>query len=91
MAAYPLARRQTKLNKYVYFIFIAVMVIPPLTALVPLYKMVVNMGMMNTYQIAILNNVAAFLPLTIFYMRASFAPLFLKSSRKQQESTGPAR
>ncbi|MCY9018635.1 carbohydrate ABC transporter permease [Priestia megaterium] len=66
MAAYPLARRQTKLNKYVYFIFIAVMVIPPLTALVPLYKMVVNMGMMNTYQIAILNNVAAFLPLTIF-------------------------
>ncbi len=48
MAAYPLARRQTKLNKYVYFIFIAVMVIPPLTALVPLYKMVVNMGMMNT-------------------------------------------
>ncbi|MFL0498802.1 carbohydrate ABC transporter permease [Priestia megaterium] len=66
MAAYPLARRQTKLNKYVYFIFITVMVIPPLTALVPLYKMVVNMGMMNTYQIAILNNVAAFLPLTIF-------------------------
>ncbi|MGG0593345.1 carbohydrate ABC transporter permease [Priestia megaterium] len=66
MAAYPLARPQTKLNKYVYFIFIAVMVIPPLTALVPLYKMVVNMGMMNTYQIAILNNVAAFLPLTIF-------------------------
>jgi len=66
MAAYPLARRHTKLNKYVYFIFIAVMVIPPLTALVPLYKMVVNMGMMNTYQIAILNNVAAFLPLTIF-------------------------
>ncbi|KSU88244.1 MULTISPECIES: carbohydrate ABC transporter permease [Priestia] len=66
LAAYPLARRQTKLNKYVYFIFIGIMVIPPLTALVPLYKMVVNMGMMNTYQIAILNNVAAFLPLTIF-------------------------
>ncbi|BBP89832.1 hypothetical protein BsIDN1_34500 [Bacillus safensis] len=66
LAAYPLARRNTKLNKAVYVLFIAIMVIPPLTALVPLYKMVVQIGMMNTYQIAILNNVAAFLPLTIF-------------------------
>jgi raffinose/stachyose/melibiose transport system permease protein len=66
MAAYPLARRQTKLNKYVYFLFIAIMVIPPLTALVPLYRLVVDIGMMNTHEIAILNNVAAYMPLTIF-------------------------
>jgi raffinose/stachyose/melibiose transport system permease protein len=66
MAAYPLARRQTKLNKFIYTLFIAVMVIPPLTALVPLYKLVVNIGMMNTHAIAIFNNVAAFMPLTIF-------------------------
>jgi len=66
MAAYPMARRQTTLNKVFYFLFIAIMIIPPLTALVPLYKMVVNIGMMNTYEVAILNNVAAFMPLTIF-------------------------
>lgn len=66
MAAYPMARRQTKLNKFFYILFIAIMIIPPLTALVPLYKMVVNMGMMNTYEVAILNNVAAYMPLTIF-------------------------
>jgi raffinose/stachyose/melibiose transport system permease protein len=66
MAAYPLARRQTKLNKFVFMLFIAVMVIPPLTALVPLYKLVADLGMMNTHEIAILNNVASFLPLTIF-------------------------
>jgi raffinose/stachyose/melibiose transport system permease protein len=66
LAAYPLARRQTKLNKIVFMFFIAVMVIPPLTALVPLYKLVVDIGMMNTLEIAILNNVASFLPLTIF-------------------------
>jgi raffinose/stachyose/melibiose transport system permease protein len=66
LAAYPLARRQTKLNKFIYMIFIGVMVIPPLTALVPLYKLVVNIGLMNTHTVAILNNVAAFLPLTIF-------------------------
>lgn len=66
MAAYPLARRQTKLNKVVYMIFIGIMVIPPLTALVPLYQLVVDIGMMNTRTIAVLNNVASFMPLTIF-------------------------
>lgn len=66
MAAYPMARKQTRLNKFFYYLFISIMIIPPLTALVPLYKMVVNIGMMNTYEIAILNNVAAYMPLTIF-------------------------
>ncbi|HWJ80045.1 MAG TPA: carbohydrate ABC transporter permease [Niallia sp.] len=66
LAAYPLARRQTKLNKFVFMFFIGVMVIPPLTALVPLYKLVVDIGMMNTLEIAILNNVASFLPLAVF-------------------------
>jgi len=66
MAAYPLARRLTRLNKYVYIIFIAIMVIPPLTSLVPLYQLVVDIGMMNTRTIAVLNNVASFMPLTIF-------------------------
>lgn len=66
MAAYALARRTTKLNKYVYMLFVGVMVIPPLTALVPLYRLVVDIGLMNTHLVAILNNVAAFMPLTIF-------------------------
>lgn len=66
MAAYPLARRLTRLNKYVYIIFIAIMVIPPLTSLVPLYQLVVDIGMMNTRTIAVLNNLASFMPLTIF-------------------------
>lgn len=66
IAAYPLARRQTKLNKFVYMLFIAIMVIPPLTSLVPLYQLVVDIGMMNTLTIAVLNNVASFMPLTIF-------------------------
>ncbi|WP_027955806.1 carbohydrate ABC transporter permease [Halobacillus kuroshimensis] len=66
LAAYPLARLQTKLNKFIYFLFIGIMIIPPLTALVPLYQLVVDIGMMNTRTVAILNNLAAFLPLTIF-------------------------
>lgn len=66
MAAYPLARLNTKLNKFIYFFFIGIMIIPPLTALVPLYQLVVDIGMMNTRTVAVLNNLAAFLPLTIF-------------------------
>lgn len=66
MSAYALARRTTKLNKYMYLLFVGVMVIPPLTALVPLYRLVVEIGLMNTHLVAILNNVAAFMPLTIF-------------------------
>lgn len=66
MAAYPLARRRTKLNKFVFVLFISIMVIPPLTALVPLYQLVVDIGMMNTRTIAVLNNVASYMPLTIF-------------------------
>ena len=66
MSAYALARRTTRLNKYIYLLFVGVMVIPPLTALVPLYRLVVEIGLMNTHLVAILNNVAAFMPLTIF-------------------------
>jgi len=66
LAAYPLARRATKLNKGILVLFVAIMVVPPLTALVPLYQMVVDIGMLNTRTVAILNNVAAFMPLTIF-------------------------
>ncbi|WP_139892377.1 carbohydrate ABC transporter permease [Bacillus sp. D386] len=66
MAAYPLARFKTRLNNFVYMLLVAVMVIPPLTALVPLYQLVVDLGMMNTHAIAILNNVAAYTPLAVF-------------------------
>lgn len=66
MASYPLARYTTRLNKAVYYFIISIMVVPPLTALVPLYKLVVDIGMMNTRTIAILNNTTAFLPLTVF-------------------------
>lgn len=66
MAAYPLARVKSKLNQFVFYLFVAIMVIPPLAALVPLYNLVVSIGMINTHEIAILNNFASFLPLTIF-------------------------
>lgn len=67
MAAYPLARVPSKLNRAVFIFFISIMVIPPLTVLVPMYKSVVDLGLINTHAIAIIVNFAAYLPLTIFF------------------------
>jgi raffinose/stachyose/melibiose transport system permease protein len=66
LAAYPLARRETKLNKAVFALLISIMIIPPLTSMVPLYRMVVDAGMVNTHAVAILINTAAYMPLTVF-------------------------
>lgn len=66
LAAYPLARQQTKVNSFVFILFIGVMVIPPLAALVPLYNLVVDFNMNNTHLVAILINAATFTPLAIF-------------------------
>ncbi|WP_456270454.1 carbohydrate ABC transporter permease [Bacillus sp. JZ76] len=66
LAAYPLARRETKLNKAVFALLISIMIIPPLTSMVPLYRMVVDAGMVNTHAIAIFINTAAYMPLTVF-------------------------
>ena len=66
LAAYPLARRNTKLNKIVFGLLISIMIIPPLTSMVPLYKMVADAGLINTHAASILINTAAYMPLTVF-------------------------
>lgn len=91
LAAYPLARRQTKLNKFMYVFFISIMMVPPLAALVPLYQLVVDIGMMNTHEIAIFNNVAAYLPLTIFlyagFIRSTIPKALEEAARIDGAST----
>ncbi|MFF2479843.1 carbohydrate ABC transporter permease [Paenibacillus sp. NPDC058071] len=66
IAAYPLSRRQTSWNKFVYLLFISALIIPPLTSLVPLYKFMVDLGGMNQYWGIITLHVAFNLPMTVF-------------------------
>ncbi|UOF92712.1 carbohydrate ABC transporter permease [Fodinisporobacter ferrooxydans] len=66
LASYPLARFKTRLNKFMYTVFVATMIVPPLTILVPLYKFVAGMGGMNTYWAIILLHVTFNLPMAIF-------------------------
>ncbi|MEF2965003.1 carbohydrate ABC transporter permease [Paenibacillus sp. M1] len=66
IASYPLSRFQTKLNKVMYAVFISAMIVPPLTTLVPLYQLYVDIGAMNTYWGIILLQVTFNMPITIF-------------------------
>ncbi len=66
LAAYPLARYQTRLNKFVYLFSISILIVPPLTILVPLYKVVVDMHGINTPWMLMALHVTFQLPLVIF-------------------------
>ncbi|KRE48419.1 carbohydrate ABC transporter permease [Paenibacillus sp. Soil724D2] len=65
-AAYPLSRYQTKLNKTVYMVFLSALILPGLTILVPLYRMMIDIHAMNTYWGVILLQLTFSLPMTIF-------------------------
>lgn len=70
LAAYPLARRQTALNKLVLLGIIGLIMIPPLSILVPLYSMLNKLNAINTYWGIILVMATAQLPLAIFLYSA---------------------
>lgn len=42
LAAYPLARFTTRWNNFIYILCVSIMIVPPLTILVPLYKFIVD-------------------------------------------------
>lgn len=70
LAAYPLARRQTLLNKIVLLAIIGLIMIPPLSILVPLYSMLNQLHAINTYWGIILVMATTQLPLSIFLYAA---------------------
>lgn len=66
MAAYPLARIKTKFNRGVLNLILAVMMVPPLSILVPLYTNMAKWGGISEYW-GIIVVIATFqLPLSIF-------------------------
>jgi len=66
MAAYPLARFRDKVNRGILNLIVAIMMVPPLSILVPLYVNLSNMGGISTFW-GIIIVIATFqLPLSIF-------------------------
>ena len=70
LAAYPLARRPTIGNKLVLAGVVGLIMIPPLSILVPLYSMMSQWHAINTYWGMILVMTATQLPLAIFLYTA---------------------
>ena len=66
IAAYPLARHKTRINKFILSCFVGVMMVPPLSVLVPIYKELVAIGGINTFWGIILITVTYNLPMSIF-------------------------
>ena len=66
LAAYPLARLRTRLNKSIMLMVMALIMVPPLSILVPLYTMMNQLQAVNTYWGIIALMVTGQLPLSIF-------------------------
>ena len=71
MAGYPLARIKSRWNKVVMLLILGVIMVPPLSTLVPLYTMMNKLNAVNTYWGMILIMITGQLPLSIF-LYASF-------------------
>ncbi len=65
-AGYPLARIKSRFNKIVLMTILGVMMIPPLSVLVPLYSMMNKINGVNTYWGIILIVTTGQLPLSVF-------------------------
>ena len=66
LAAYPLARYPTRWNNFIYTLSISTLIVPALTVLVPLYKLVVDIHGISTYWAMVLVLTTFFLPTVIF-------------------------
>ncbi|MEV0779801.1 carbohydrate ABC transporter permease [Streptomyces sp. NPDC050428] len=75
MAAYVLARFDFPGNRFVYFLFIGGMSFPIILALVPLFFVMNNMGLLNTTHGLILVYIAYSLPFTVFFLSSFFRTL----------------
>ncbi|MFH9399625.1 carbohydrate ABC transporter permease [Streptomyces sp. NPDC017638] len=75
MAAYVLARFDFPGNRFLYYLFVGGMSFPVMLALVPLFYVVNNMGLLNTIHGLILVYIAYSLPFTVFFLTAFFRTL----------------
>ncbi|MDC7229631.1 MAG: carbohydrate ABC transporter permease [Sphaerochaetaceae bacterium] len=66
IASYPLARHRSKLNKFILSAFVGVMMVPPLSVLVPIYRLMVSLGGINTFWGIIILSTTYGLPMSVF-------------------------
>ncbi|WP_026931317.1 carbohydrate ABC transporter permease [Glycomyces tenuis] len=75
LTAYCLARYEFRGNRLIYYALVAGMLFPVFLALVPLFFVVDQLGMLGTYHGLILVYAAYALPFTVFFLHAFFRGL----------------
>ena len=75
MVAYALARYEFRGNRVIYFLFVGGMMFPVVLAIVPLFFVVRNAGLLNRLDGLILVYAAYSLPFTVFFLTAFFRTL----------------
>ncbi len=75
MTAYVLARFQFPGRDFLFYLFLGGMLFPVFLALIPLFSLVNNLGMLNTYIGLILVYIAYSLPFTVFFLTGFFKTL----------------
>lgn len=69
MAAYSFVRRTHRLNKFIFLLFMIGLMVPYQMGILALYKLIVQLGLMNTKIGVILIEICYSLPFTIFLIR----------------------
>lgn len=85
MAAYTLARRRRVYSRVIFGIFLAGMMVPYQMGILSLFKLISEMGLMNTLTGVILIEIAYGLPFSIFLLKGfieSTVPLELEEAAK---------
>lgn len=75
MAAYVLARYKFFGNRALYYLFVSGLAFPTFMALAPLFYIMRNIGLLNTFTGLILVYIAYSLPFTVFFLAAFFKTL----------------
>lgn len=68
MAAFTLAKRINKVNRFLYVLFLSGLMVPIYTILVPLLRLIKNMGLMNSHMGLIVVYIAMGMPFAIFML-----------------------
>ena len=75
LAGYAFARMSFRGRGVLFYSVLATMLLPPYTTLIPLYRIMSSLGLVNTYTAIVLVYVSGFLPLVTWVMHNYFASL----------------
>lgn len=84
LAAYPISLMRWKLGPLVLGALIALLVVPPIVLIVPIFEMVVRIGELNTYHTVIVIYAGIMLPFSTFLLCSFFStisPALIEAAR----------